>query len=238
MSRPTINWKGVDSSTLPSLIITEHPPITKAEMRTETTDIPGRDGTIVDEQGYAAYTKKLQISLKDSTDIDAVIKYFTGSGDLIHSNEPLRTYKASIYSQVDYERLLRYRTAEVEFLVQPYKYLTDEENVVQEVDSGSNTPDEMTVTNEGLEVSKPLITISGYGQVILSVNGQLFCELDIQDSPITLDSEALDAYTAAGLANNRMTGDFPVLQPGENTISWEGTGGVDSVTVAPRSRWL
>lgn len=236
MSRPTLNWKGASSTGITGLIISTLPAITKPPIRATTVEIPGRDGSLVDEDGYGSYTKTVRIGLTPAADIDEVIKFFTGSGNLIMSNEPTRVYRAAIYDQIDYEALLRFKTADIEFLVQPFKYLAGETATTQAVTGGS--PSEMDVFNYGLEDSRPLITIEGSGQVILTVGGNLVCELDIDDDEITIDSEAQDAYNDNGLLNNKMTGAFPILAPGENTIAWSGTGSVTSVSVLPRSRWL
>ena len=78
-----INWKGIDSDTITGLIISELPPISKPKMKTTITKIDGRDGDIIEELGYESYTKSIKVGLSKNYDIDEVIKYFTGSGDLI-----------------------------------------------------------------------------------------------------------------------------------------------------------
>lgn len=122
----SIIWKGVASTTIQGLLICELPPITKPEMRTKETVIDGRDGSIVEELGYASYVKTVTIGLHGNFDIDKVIKYFTGEGDIIFSNEPDKVYKAKISGKIDYTRLLRYRQASIPFMVQPFKYKLNE----------------------------------------------------------------------------------------------------------------
>ena len=118
----TINWKGINSDSIPGLIICELPPITKPKMRTTITKIDGRDGDIIEELGYESYTKNIKIGLARNYDINQVIKYFTGSGELVMSNEDDKVYKCKIIDKVDYEKLLRFKTATVKFYTQPYKY--------------------------------------------------------------------------------------------------------------------
>ena len=43
-----IIWKNIDSETIPGLIITNIPPITKPKMKTSITKIDGRDGDIIE----------------------------------------------------------------------------------------------------------------------------------------------------------------------------------------------
>ena len=118
----TIFWKGVLSTTIDGLIISELPPISKPPLRVKETTIDGRDGSIIEELGYEPYNKPVTIGLRGNFDINKVIKYFTGNGEIIFSNEPDKVYTANVISQIDYNRLLRFRTAVVEFRVQPYKY--------------------------------------------------------------------------------------------------------------------
>lgn len=121
-----IIWRGVSSTTIQGLLICELPPITKPEMRIAETVIDGRDGSIIEELGYSSYVKTVTIGLHGNFDINKVIKYFTGEGDIVFSNEPDKVYKAKICGKIDYTRLLRYRQASIPFLVQPFKYKLNE----------------------------------------------------------------------------------------------------------------
>ena len=122
----SIIWKGVSSTTIQGLLICELPPITKPEIRISETVIDGRDGSIIEELGYSSYVKTVTIGLHGNFDINKVIKYFTGEGDIVFSNEPDKVYKAKICGKIDFTRLLRYRQASIPFLVQPFKYKLNE----------------------------------------------------------------------------------------------------------------
>lgn len=228
----TLNWKGTASTAIAGLLISELPPITRAAMRQDRTEIDGRDGDIEEDLGYESYKKTVKIGLTRDYDVDAVAKYFSGTGDLILSSEPNRVYKASCKDSIDFEKLLRFKTATVNFIVQPFKYLKDEAPVILEID----TEEEVDVTNVGLETSKPLIKLEGTGTIELTLGGLEVFTINIDDGYVWIDSEALEAYTDTELKNQHMNGDFPILQPGENTIGWTGT--LTKITVHPRSRWL
>lgn len=122
----SIIWKGVPSTDIKGLLICELPPITKPEMRVKETVIDGRDGSIIEELGYSAYEKTVAIGLHGEYDINEVIKYFTGEGDLVFSNEPDKVYTAKISGRIDYNRLVRFRQASITFKVQPFKYKYNE----------------------------------------------------------------------------------------------------------------
>lgn len=115
-------WNGEDSRDIRGLIICELPPITKPQMRVTETAIDGVDGSIIEELGYESYDKTLTIGLTQNADIDQISQYFSGSGEVVFSNEADKYYKASIIGRIDYARLVRFRTATVTFRVQPFKY--------------------------------------------------------------------------------------------------------------------
>lgn len=223
-------WKGIDSKSIKGLLISELPTITKPKMKVQETTIDGVDGSIIEELGYESYDKTLQIGLTRGFDIDEIIKYFTGEGNITFSDEPDKYYKAKIIDQIDYERLLRFKTATVKFRVQPFKYKLNEEITVL-TESG-------TVINGGLEDSKPIMNITGSGTIEVLVNDIAVFEYTFpeDETEVTIDSEKQDAYLGNVLKNRNMTGEFPIFNVGENNVSWNGE--VTSITIDPKSRWL
>ena len=224
-------WKGIDSSEIKGLMICELPPITKPGMRIKEEVIDGVDGSTYEELGYESYDKQLLIALTNDFDINEVIKYFTGEGNVVFSNEPDKYYRGRIIEQVDYERLLRYRTATVKFKIQPYKYEFNE-NVVVLTKSGT------TVKNKGLETSKPKLTINGTGTIEFILNDNKIFSYTFPDgeNSVVIDSEKQDAYLGNILKNRNMIGEFPIFQVGDNTVAWTGT--VSNIEISSYSRWL
>jgi len=139
----TIIWKGVPSTTIDGLLICELPPITKPPLRVKETTIDGRDGSISEDLGFGAYDKSISIGLRGNFDINKVIKYFTGEGEIVFSNEPDKVYTAKVIGQIDYNRLLRFRTAVVTFRVQPFKHKYNEAH---------NEPQAITATGTSIVV--------------------------------------------------------------------------------------
>lgn len=117
-----IELNGEKSTNVKGLIIQSLPPISKPKMRTSIEDIDGRDGDIVTKLGYAAYDKELSIGLHGDFDIDDAIAFFDSEGEVIFSNEPDKYYRYQIIDQIDFERLVRFRTAKVKMHVQPFKH--------------------------------------------------------------------------------------------------------------------
>ena len=141
----TIFWKGVSSTTIDGLLICELPPISKPPMRVKETIIDGRDGSTIEDLGYAPYDKAVTIGLRGNFNINKVIKYFTGEGEIIFSNEPDKVYTAKVISQIDYNRLLRFRKAVVKFRVQPFKHKYNE--AYKETQTATATGTSIVVTD-------------------------------------------------------------------------------------------
>ena len=228
-----IIWNNKDSRDINGLLVCELPPITKPQMRATETVVDGVDGSIIEELGYESYDKTIAVGLRVGADIDEISEFFTGNGDIVFSNEPNKYYRARIIKSIDYARLLRYRVAKVTFRVQPFKYNRVEEEIVANVDRQS-----VVVENIGNHTAKPIITIKGSGTVELSVNGSAICTYTFPEGEDTviLDSEKQDAYFGSVLKNRNMVGDFPILEKGNNTLSWSGT--VNSIRISRYSRWL
>lgn len=120
---------GVSSRTIKGLLIQSLPPVAKPQMRTRTEQIDGRDGDTITPLGFSAYNKTLKIGLFGDYNVDQIIKFFTSEGLVIFSNEPDKFYKYVIVEQINFERLLRFRTADVVFHVQPFKFSSAENTV-------------------------------------------------------------------------------------------------------------
>lgn len=228
-----IIFKGIESTMIEGLIICKLPPITKAKLRVQETEIDGVDGSIIEELGYEAYDKEIEIGLKGNFDIDAVIDYFNGEGNIVFSNEPNRYYKVKVIDRIDYEKLLRFRTAKVKFRTQPFKYLYGETYQKFENPTGS-----IIAINEGLEKSKPIIKITGSGIIDFKLDDVSIFKYTFpeDETTVTIDSEKQDAYVGSVLKNRNMVGEFPIFKKGRNVITW--TGNITEFNIIANSRWL
>jgi phage-related protein len=172
--------------------------------------------------------------------VDEIAKFFTGSGQVIFSNEPDKYYNSEIHEQIDFKRLTSFKEATIKFHCQPYKFLANEPIVDEIIEEQT----EIRVKNRGLESSKPVITLFGTDILEILINNLSIFQLnfgtnpDVPDQYLTVDSELQECYkdTVKTLKNRSMTGEFPTLNPGENTISW--TGNLERIVVEPKSRWL
>lgn len=227
---------GKNSRYIQGLLISELPPVSKPQMRTQVDTIDGRDGDVVTDLGFQAYDREVSIGLHGGFDIDDVSEYFNSEGIAIFSNEPTLFYKYKITRQIDYERLIRFRKAKVVFHVQPFKFSTIETPLSYEIGENQTS---IKVFNSGNYKSNPKLTVYGTGSIVFALNGTNILTINLGDEGnITIDTAELEAYKGTVLKNRLVSGDYDkfALLKGENTISWTGT--VTKIEIGQYSRWI
>lgn len=172
---------GVRSNTITGLLIQKLPPISKPLMRTQVDLIDGRDGDIVTRLGYSAYDKPIEIGLHGDYDVDEAIRYFDSKGTVIFSNEPDKFYFYEIIDQIDFEKLIRFKTATVTFHCQPFKYSAVDRifmlnNQHLKISDYTETKNGITLT-----VNDGDISISGTGSEATEFILPVSCVLDAGD---------------------------------------------------------
>ena len=226
---------GVNSRSIRGLLIQSLPPITKPQMRTQTEQVDGRDGDIITKLGYSAYDKEISIGLHGEYDVDDVIQFFNSEGEVTFSNEIDKFYRYSILDSIDFDKLIRFKTAKVKFHVQPFKY-----SAVDRIEDFNITDEtSITVFNRGNVFSKPKLTIYGSGTINLSLNDMLILVISLGNLGfITIDAEQMNAYQGDTFLNRQVYGDYSdlSLKIGTNTISW--TGDVERVEIENFARWI
>lgn len=229
-----------NSNEITGLLIQTLPPISQPKIRTNIEEIDGRDGDIITKLGYSAYNKEISIGLYGDYDVDQVIAYFTNNqnGKVTFSNEIDKYYNYEILEQIDFERLIRFKTATVKMHIQPFKYSN-----VEKIKSFTITNQtSINVRNTGNYVSKPTITITGTGTINLSLNNEQLFVIDLGNTStqIALDIANMNAYNPTNnvFMNRAVTGNYDnfVLNVGSNTISWTGT--ITQIQIENYSRWI
>lgn len=225
---------GASSAEITGLLIQSLPPIVKPKIRVQQEIIEGRDGDIITRLGYEPYDRAAKIGLYGAFNLDEVIRFFNSSGEAVFSNEPEKVYRYEILEAINFERLLRFRTADVIFHCQPFK-----SSIYREGVEAPGTDGAVTVVNRGNIFSRPTFIITGEGDIGVSVNREQILQIALgSEEYIRIDAEAMDADKDGILKNRLVTGDYEKLrfQPGENVVSWTGT--VSQFQIEKYSRWI
>lgn len=224
--------------------IQSRPVIDTPKRRKEGRVVAGRSGTILfDEEAYdnttmellgyclgddqytASYNRERLFTMFDSAEYLDMVFYF----------DPKKIYRVDLEEPLSFESRHYYGEGQAwtaTLSVKPFKYFTYSRKTEM------TTPG--SLINPTLIFSKPLIRVNGSGNIMLVINGKSF-ELRGVDGYILLDSNTMHGYKEEnGIVYNEndrvYTLDYPVLIPGENTISW--TGNVSSLEIDPRWRAL
>ncbi|WP_277630403.1 phage tail domain-containing protein [Atopococcus tabaci] len=205
----------------------------------EFVEIPGRDGELaISNNRLKGVSFPIPVilnlpanqTIEDvSTRISNWLKNDIGWYPLRFSGSDDYEYIALFYEQFDIkENLETYGRTVLNFRLKPYKRLLKDREIAME--------NGQTVLNTGYRQSKPLIEIEAVGDVTLQNNGKDWLILRGVDGSITVDSEMMTVYKGDRLQADKMIGTlspmFPLLDIGENAITW--TGNVTRVTITPR----
>lgn len=175
-----IELNGKSSLEVEGLLIQSLAPITKPKIRTETTEIDGRDGDIVTKLGYSAYDKEISIGLYGDYDIDEVIQYFNDnqSGKVVFSNEPDKYYKYQILEEIEFEKLIRWKTAKVKMHIQPFKYSSEESQTIVNITSSNSNIEGKSVTfNSSSDSALSTLLINGISKQITTPSTKRPCNV-------------------------------------------------------------
>ena len=211
-----------------------HPPGYAYPERDYTiTHIPGRNGDIIQDNGcYKNVERTYEVSFDVPNEdfatyanaVSAWLHSTTGYARLEDSYEP-NYYRMATYQESNiFENLYnKAGTATIVFECKPQRFLKTGDNTITIQNS-------LTIMNPTGFEAYPLFKVTGTSGV-LTVNGNSITISSIKDF-VMLDCELQDAYKESINKNSTISGTFPVLKPGSNTIRW--TGGISSVTMKPR----
>ena len=226
-------WNGT-RCTAYGIHITEQPAIIRAPERVTFTNVPGRSGsltTLEADDVYDDFILPVECTVSDMNRVQEISAWLRGAGTLKLAARPGGFYHARISNQIEFAKVLRNhenRTFTVNFRCKPFWYMESPPTLTL-------TTASTFITNPGTIASEPLITVTGSGDITLMV-GMTICELSGISGSITLDTPLMEAYSGTTSLNSRMSGDFPVLLPGMNAVSW--TGNVSALEIAPNWRSL
>ena len=238
---PYIIINGISSKTVNGLLIQSLPPISKPKIRTSIEEVDGRDGDIVTTLGYSAYDKEFTIGLYGDYNVDDIITFFNAEGIITFSNEPEFYYKFAQYEQIDFNKLIRFKTAKVKMHVQPFKY-SESETIRNYSYAEGTTSANISVRNDGNIYSKPTLSITGKGAINVYLGNTQILEISLDETEtetIIINAEQMNAYNTDGdYMNRQVTGNYDNLRldVGINNLIIEGT--ITNVSINNYSRWI
>ena len=227
-----------------NVLIQRTPLIETPARRVELKNAFGVHGGIpYDERAYDNTSLELLMfidgkdKIKDREKVDSLLRNTGVFKELIPYWDPDKIYYIMNSDKTQYESPSWYgekQTLQANFTVKPYKYLRD----VLDISFAKS----MAITNPmENEVSQPLITIEGTGDVTLTVNGTSYLIQNVTQS-VTIDSERYSTYRrlSSGFTENQNSKyrqkNYPIFTPGSNSISVSGNA--TKVSVKPRWRSL
>nr|DAW56828.1 MAG TPA: distal tail protein [Caudoviricetes sp.] len=211
------------------------------EYEVDFLSIPGRDGDLIADGGrfpnvqvtYSVFIPAKTIS-ELSQKITAVKAWLYSGLNSYHTLSD--TYDTAFFrhavfaGKLDIEdELNRIGIFTISFSCKPFRY------------DAAGTESVTLATGEVLLnpypfTSKPILRIEGSGKGTLTIQSEgsnAIWNFTSIDGYVEADSEQMNFYKDAEPKNDTVSGDgFPLLYPGENTVSF--SGGITAVTVTPR----
>lgn len=205
-------WKGI-TFTSKGVVIEKIPLVSRANHSYTKYTIPGRSGNLViDNKTYDEVPFSLECHFNNTTtNINDVKSWLDGYGKLQLDNE--KEYTGYVSNVISFEQIKRFDKFIVQFMLKPFaKALTP--TTITRTTSGTFTANTVN--------TYPTITITGSGTIGLTLNGTSFTISNANGTYI-LDCEA-KIITKAGLSqSSSMSGDFPMIINGSNSLTVSGT---------------
>lgn len=228
-------FNGIDSRDM-GIDVVAFPEIIKPERNIETVNVQGRNNNLyIDYKTYNSYNISIECTInklsKNKQNIDKIISWLNGFGELIISQEKDKIYSACIKESIQISNVIWvFPKFIITFEIQPFKksvnYINEELEITKET----------ILNNIGTVESSPIITIYGNGNITLNINEDSFTINNIEDY-ITINSEYLEVYKDNINQNNKYQNfDFPKFKIGENIIAF--LGNVNKIKIQPNWRWL
>lgn len=202
----------------------------------ELLEIDGVDGDIAtDNQRLKGVTRPIPVYVDVDNNqlaqrahvLSNWLKADTGWHDFELSDSPDFIYRAMYYEEFHLQKtILQYSRAILSFRFKPYKFYKSGLNEI-ELTNGQR------INNIGTRPSRPLIRLTGSGNMTLTIGDQTIQLQGVQDGIVidVLDDIIFNLNRTRREWDKLFTYPFPKIPVGESTISWTGA---TSVRLIPR----
>lgn len=225
-------WNGKSSDDI-GVIVERYPSFNIPARKEEKISVPGRNRDIVIQQNaFENITQRYEIYISAERPKIPIISHLVTEWLCVPGYNMLEDsywldyfYLATYHGGLEIENIMnRFGRATIEFDCGPQRFLKHGTDVI-EIRAAT------TLMNEYPFDALPLIKVYGTGSGTLTV-GDTTVSLSGISSYIMLDSDVQNAYKGTSNQNSKMTGAFPKLHAGENTIAW--TGDITGIDITPR----
>lgn len=206
-----------------------------------SVSIPGRDGELLVPSGRFSNATVSYTCFVPAKSIDALGEKLTAikawlytEPDRYHiltdSYDTLFFRKAVISNKLDIgEQCRKIGTFTITFSCYPFRYSNDGQRKIESTEA-------VTLINPYPFKAKPYIKVNGRGEgtlIIQSEGSNKIWYFKTLNGYTECDSEQMNFYHDTQSKNDTVSGDgFPILNPGRNTISFEGA--IESIEIVPR----
>lgn len=225
---------GGESSADYGMVVSEAPAFEHPTRKQTVYTVPGRNGAVIFQddawedvaRSYNVWTAFDVDSLSEKVNaFEAMLNSMKGYQRLEDSFEP-DVFRLGYYSGGDSftNRMMTAGAATINFTCRPERFLKSGEFPIA-VTNGAK------IVNDTRYTAKPLIHIEGSGTVTVQIGGNTI-SATLTDY-INIDCESMNAYRlATENKNSDISGSFPQILTGSNTVGITGT--TTLVTVTPR----
>lgn len=196
----------------------------------EVINVPGRNGALIIDNGryenvdlayHAFIYRDFDVNVEGLRNFLLSRTAYKRLEDTYHPNE----YRMGVYKGdfgVDVVEWLEAGEFDLVFDCKPQRFLKNGEDVVEYSANGH-------ILNETEQIAKPLLRVYGTGQ--FAINGD-YMTISAANVYTDIDCELMDAYKGTTNCNGNVSGTFPKLQPGDNSITL--TGNITKIEITPR----
>jgi len=225
------------------MVVSEPPSFERAVRKQTIFNVPGRNGAVIfQEDAWEDVNRTYNVFIPEDltedsggivtgtlaervNDFEAMLNSKNGYQRLTDNFEP-DYYRLAYYSGGDTftNELLEVGRAELIFTCRPERFLISGETAI-------NVKNGDSLVNPTKFTSKPLIHIEATNQTIsVSINGKTITA-EVADY-INIDCERMNAYRLASEnRNDKISGNFPTIASGSNTVGITGT--FTKLTITP-----
>lgn len=212
------------------LCLAETPSIPSPERDVERVSVRGRHGSLTKKYAYKDISFSVSLNLLEDDGIKDKLRYIRAwilNAKKLQLSDDSVFYriKDSNIPDIDNELNLLGKF-EANFVADPFQF--KESKIIT-----LNSPGK--VLYSGTIESEPYIKIYGTGNGSLTFNSDVIHFQEISEY-IEIDCENQQAFKGTDPRNDKMIGEYPVLQIGENDISW--TGGITKIEIDVREVYL